>query len=194
MLLYNKPALTSDKHIELLSSRGLIINDKERTKRYLETIGYFRLSAYYHPFYEEHEKFKKGTKFEDLLVLYIFDRKLRLLTLDAIQRIEIAIRTRISDLLSIKYCPLWYNQSDLFLHYVFYDKLIKRINKSCNNNQNQKFIIHFKDKYKCSKLPPSWMIAELLPMGSWSKIFSELACKQDKRAISNAFGFKPNNF
>ena len=40
-------------------------------------------------------KFKPGTKWKSIWDLYLFDRKLRLLVFNAIERIEISLRTRI---------------------------------------------------------------------------------------------------
>ena len=34
----------------LLKSRGLVISDEDKAVRYLESIGYYRLSAYMYPF------------------------------------------------------------------------------------------------------------------------------------------------
>lgn len=89
---FNKPALSLLAQVKLLKSRGLIINDDQRVIRYLEHIGYYRLSAYMIPFYNDKKvhQFKESTSFDDLLNLYIYDRKLRLLLLEAIERIEVS--------------------------------------------------------------------------------------------------------
>ena len=43
MQAYTKPALTYEQQIELLRSRGLIINDVERAKKHLSNVSYYRL-------------------------------------------------------------------------------------------------------------------------------------------------------
>jgi abortive infection bacteriophage resistance protein len=90
---FDKPAYTPDQHIELLESRGMTLVDHDRAKRYLTTIGYYRLSAYFLPFLAEKDQFKTDVKFSDILDLYIFDRKLRLHVMDALERIEVAIQS-----------------------------------------------------------------------------------------------------
>ena len=76
--------------------------DEERAKKYIRYIGYKRLSWYWHPFYDEtSEKFKCEMSFDDILSLYIFDRKLRMLFLEASERIEICTKTLFSDILSL---------------------------------------------------------------------------------------------
>lgn len=92
---YTKPALTFDEQMDLLRQRGLAIPDADRATRWLQKVSYYRLSAYCLPF-KDGETFRAGTDFNDVAGLYIFDRKLRLLVLDAIERIEVAIRTAIT--------------------------------------------------------------------------------------------------
>lgn len=95
---YTKPALTIAQQVALLQSRGMVISHTATTEHYLSQINYYRLCAYWLPFESDHvtHTFKQGTSFEQVLDLYIFDRELRLLVLDAIERIEIAIRTQLS--------------------------------------------------------------------------------------------------
>ncbi|NOR25461.1 MAG: hypothetical protein GQ542_13955, partial [Desulforhopalus sp.] len=114
-----------DESVSLLQRRGLIVEDKERVKRYLRTIGYYRLlsatigyyrlSGYFLPFSLSRDQFHTGTKFSDILDLYIFDRKLHLLMMDAMERIEVAVRTTISDILATHYDdPHWFLREDIF--------------------------------------------------------------------------------
>ena len=94
-MYYTKPALSFDEQLDLLRQRGLAIPDADRATRWLQKVSYYRLSAYCLPF-KDGETFRAGTDFNDVAGLYIFDRKLRLLMLDAIERIEVAIRTAIT--------------------------------------------------------------------------------------------------
>jgi hypothetical protein len=66
---FNKPAYTPDQHIKLLESRGMTLVDHDRAKRYLTTIGYYRLSAYFLSFLEEKDKFKADVQFSGILDL-----------------------------------------------------------------------------------------------------------------------------
>ena len=100
MEVFNKPPLTYEKQVELLLSRGLIVTDRKRAERHLANISYYRLSAYMLPYKKKEngiiiDTFKEGTTWDDIYDLYVFDRKLRLLVFDAIERLEVAIRTQI---------------------------------------------------------------------------------------------------
>jgi abortive infection bacteriophage resistance protein len=112
MSTYNKPHLTFEKQLALLKSRGLEITDEKAALEYLRRLGYYRLSGYWRPFCEKsqiaqgknlnnqlEDRFLPGAKFQDAVLLYVFDKKLRLLILDAIERIEVAVRVDIAYLL-----------------------------------------------------------------------------------------------
>jgi len=66
---------------------------------------------------ERTDKFKKGTNWDHIHDLYVFDRKLRLLIFDVIEPLEIAIRTQIIYQLSHKYGSHWQDNKDIFNHY-----------------------------------------------------------------------------
>ena len=85
----------------LLESRGLVISDEAKVVRYLESIGYYRLSAYMYPFLKapkETHQYKDDTTFLQVLNLYRFDKKLRMLLLNEIEKVEIAIRRAIMNI------------------------------------------------------------------------------------------------
>src|ERR1041384_4203577 len=95
---FTKPALSLDEQLDLLAKRGLKIEDRAWAKGHLRRIGYYRLSAYGLPLqYNDPARlplhlFKPGSSFGLIIRLYEFDRHLRLMTFDAVERIEIAVR------------------------------------------------------------------------------------------------------
>ena len=98
---FTKHYMTEADLVTLLESRGLIISDEAKAVRYLESIGYYRLSAYMYPFLKapkETHLYKEGTTFRQVLNLYRFDKKLRMLFLNEIEKIEIAIRRAIMNI------------------------------------------------------------------------------------------------
>lgn len=90
---FDKPFQTIQQQVEILSNRGLITDDG--AEHYLKHLNYYRLSGYWLPFQIDTKEhlFKPNTNFSDVLNLYIFDREFRLLLLDAIERIEVSVRT-----------------------------------------------------------------------------------------------------
>ena len=96
---YTKSPLTFEQQLQQLKERGLIIDNDDLALFHLKTISYYRLSAYWHPFRKINQdgiisdNFEEGTRFKEVMELYEFDRQLRLLLMDAIERIEVYTRT-----------------------------------------------------------------------------------------------------
>ena len=91
-----KPHLKISEQLALLASRGMKISNPDHAADCLRRIGYYRLSGYWKPFQADpggkSEQFAPGASFPDILALYVFDKRLRLILLDAQERIEIALR------------------------------------------------------------------------------------------------------
>src|SRR5688572_27548305 len=113
-----KPALSIHQHIEKLKARGLLIENEAEAAHYLKHISYYRLGPYLRAFQLPNKRpdhvFKPGTRFQDALKLYIFDRELRLIFLDVLERIEVSIRTCISNHMSETHGPHWFLQPNHF--------------------------------------------------------------------------------
>lgn len=139
---YTKPSLSIQDQLSLLKGRNLVIPDHHRTERYLTFIGYYRLSVYFLPFQKNKDKFDDGIKFDDILNLYIFDRKLKLLVLDAIERIEIAIKAVISNYMSQKFGFHWFLNKKLFQRKSEWHFFIKTLEKAIQKNRNKDHIKH----------------------------------------------------
>lgn len=107
---YAKPHLSFADQVSLLAQRGLGITDAWQAERHLARIGYYRLKDYLHPlrlsrqtvapdgsrYTEVLEEFRPGTTFTHAVQLYVFDKRLRLLMADAIERIEVALRVDVA--------------------------------------------------------------------------------------------------
>lgn len=93
---FTKPATTYAEQVARLQQRGMLIADPAKAAFYLQHLNYYRLAAYWLPFEADHgsHTFLPGSHFDDVLNLYIFDRELRLLVLDAIERIEVSVRSQ----------------------------------------------------------------------------------------------------
>ncbi len=190
---FNKPALNLNDQINLLVKRGLAIANRDRAVNCLEFIGYYRLSAYMLPFQQKEEEganrhiFKPGVTFGQILKLYVFDRKLRLLVLDAVERIEIALRSVISNTLSIDHGPHWYTDPAHFKEEFDHGNLLIKIKEGIREVEARNpSIKHYFSKYNSPNLPPSWMIFEVLPFGRISHIFGALDL-QYRKTIAKRF-------
>jgi len=157
----------------------------------LRTVGYYRLMSYFKPFLMEpkdsEQGFKTGTNFSDILQLYTFDRKLRLLVTDALERIEIALRSSISNVMSIKYGSHWYLDGKLFVNQASHDGFMIEIKKHLKQTKED-FIQSYYKNYDSPEHPPSWMIIECLPFGAISKLYSGITDRSARKQIGDIFG------
>ncbi|MCZ2130766.1 MAG: Abi family protein [Bacteroidia bacterium] len=201
---YNKIPLSFQKQIELLKSRNLIIDDEPKALSYLQEISYYRLSAYFLPYQNAKDNFENDITFEQIIKTYSFDRELRLLVFDCIERIEVAIRTQF-----IYQMALHYNDShwqDNQNHFItpYYNKIGNLVNpfadfqaiisKAKTARTPETFIKHYINTYNKPANPPSWMCFELLTIGELSHIYRGLKNNADKKRIADFFEVHPTVF
>jgi len=191
---FDKPAKTIEEHIATLKERSLNVSDEARARQYLSNISYYRFSAYTRPFYipgkDEHQ-FLTGTSFDDVLNLYIFDRELRLLLLDAIERIEVSLRAQMTKVLAEHYGPHGYLNADVFDDRFDHVRLLDGIEKEVRGRDAETFIAHYRNKYRAAPdHPPVWMAMELMTFSTVSILFASLKNSADTCRIEQHYGWR----
>ncbi|MFZ4543417.1 MAG: Abi family protein [Saprospiraceae bacterium] len=187
---FNKPALSISDQITLLRKRGLIIEETSITENFLSHISFHRLKAYAYPYQDLNrgkQHFKTGVRFEMIIQDYIFDRKLKLLIFEAIEKIEIAFRTQIINKYSIAYGSHWYELEDLFHINNYFVNNLERIDRELRST-HEIFIKLYRSKYSHPIRPPVWMALELVSFGTLSKMFENLKRCPEKKQIAAHFG------
>jgi len=187
---YQKEHKTFEEQLELLKKRDLIISNPQYALTKLQHINYYRLSAYFLPFQysknsENKNKFLPNTTFEDIVKLYYFDTELRKIIFEAIEVIEVYLRTQISYYHSQSYDAFGYldiknlreNKQTEF--YELHQDILKEKERS-----KEVFIRHFKNKYNTSDLP-IWTVVEIISFGSLSKLFMLLQEDEQNEVISS---------
>lgn len=108
LIVYTKIAETVDQTVQRLIAKKLEIDDLTTAEKALKSIGYFRLLIYMRHFQDNapSREFVAAAKFSHILDLYSFDRSVRLLTLDAIERLEVALRAAIINPLAELHGPI----------------------------------------------------------------------------------------
>lgn len=187
---FEKPALDIDEKIKLLKERGLIFEDEDSAKHSIEHIWYFRLSGYCKFFQDKDTNiFFDWVRFQEILDLYVFDRKLRLLTLDAIEKIEISFKANMIDILSKEFWVFWYLNTELFFlksekFQKNYDDFIKIVEEK-QEYSSSLFVKDYFKKYD-EKYLPSWMLFEDLTIGEVFNIYYMLD-KTVQQKIANKY-------
>jgi abortive infection bacteriophage resistance protein len=186
---YSKQALNISQQIELLKSRGLIIEDTQFTRDILENVSYFRIANYLRPMESDKltHQFKPGASFRNVVSLYDFDRELRLLVFGAISRIEIALRTRIIHHFSLSHGPFWFEDSNLALDGALYTDNITTLNRELHRSKEDFIKEHFK-KYDNPDVPPAWKTLEVISFGTLSKMYFNFKDTSVKKDVARSLG------
>lgn len=196
---YRKPYLSLPDQLSLLKQRGLQVADDAAAEDCLHRNGYYRLSAYWYPFREikagrRGDTFLPNSHFENAVKLYDFDKQFKLLLLDALERVEIAVRAEIALLLG-KRDPVAHTNPSL-LHPRFtsvrsadgtfqYDKWRGKFDKQVARSRDE-FILHYERQYGSRSPLPIWIAIELWDFGMLSRFFWGLKVK-DREAIAARF-------
>lgn len=208
-MAYNRPWKSFSEQLELLKSRGMLVTDEAAALSYLERIGYYRLSAYWYPFRvfkldqdptskvlrtARTDQFEAATHFVDAVELYLFDKKLRLLVMDALERIEVALRVDIAYLLG---------QRNTFAHLdakQLHPSFAGRVNKRTGlttfdawrtkyNGLLQRSQEDFVKHYRAQHGPnlPLWVAVEIWDFGAVSQLLAMMKVA-DQQHIAAKYG------
>jgi abortive infection bacteriophage resistance protein len=189
-IAYSKICTLPQDLVPLLKSRGLSVPNEQKAISYLTNIGYFRLSAYFYPLLKEPKTghlYKTGATFDMALDMYRFDRKLRILLFNEIEKIEVAIRSAMNNLISDGLGDVfWMTNPKYFRNTAIFSKTLTLIRAETAKTKED-FIIHFKSKYS-NAYPPAWMIAEIIPLGVLGNLYNNLTDKTLLKKIAHQFG------
>lgn len=189
-----RKAIQLDEQIRLLQSRGLIIKDIEKAKEVLLDVGYYRLGFYWFPFEQTYphlenrsHDFQQNAQFDDAVKLYYFDFNLRNILHKALSRIEIAVRTYMTYIVSNAYDnkPTWFADPAIVARrYVqtfptkVYNDAFRRIPEIARHHR----------KYLNDVYAPAWKTIENMTMGAMLALYKALHEESLKIDISKHFG------
>jgi abortive infection bacteriophage resistance protein len=204
-----KPWRSLREQLETLKSRGLHVDDESAALDYLARIGYYRLSGYWYPLRVidpvaskaegkavRLDDFVPGSRFEDVVRLYVFDKKLRLLALDALERIEMGVRVDVAHLLGQRE-PLAHLKPEC-LHGNFAKRRIakgrdagktehqlwvEKFESLLHRARKEPFVEHHQKKYG---VLPIWAAIEVWDFGQLSKLFAGLRYS-DQQAVAEKY-------
>lgn len=163
---YDKPTLTFEAQADLLLSRGLIADRTLLIER-LHSVNYYRLSGYLYPFRTDEGKYKPGTTLDQIWNIYRFDRQMRIIVMDAIERVEVSVRTQIAYYFAHQFGPFAYTDKSHFpdMKPEEHEKLISDLSMEVERSK-EVFLKHFQSKYgDVHAHLPIWMLAEVMSFG-----------------------------
>lgn len=214
---FDKPALSVDQQLELLKERGLHIANEHKAMCLLEVVTLFRLSPYMRPFQETRpdHAFKPGSTLKDIVEVYRFDSSLRRLVMEAIERVEVAIRAAINNHLSPRLGSGWITDPKSFHSSYAHGELLRplrlkladearklererarnqrsgrsehAIRQHMDNRARDNYFRFYGATYNHPELPPAWAMLEEMSLGTVSTLFRAIARSRDKKAIASRF-------
>ena len=183
---------TLDEQIEILKSRGLVINDVEKTKGLLLRENYFFINGYRHIFIKNHKEslFIDGTTFEELYAVFQFDRNFRNILFKNLLIVENNLKSIISYNLSRKY---GIKEKDYLKVSNFSQdiKKIRQVNDVLNkikrqiklNGRQHSATLHYLSNYG---YVPLWILVKLLSFGMINELYSILK-PDDKLSVAEYY-------
>lgn len=198
MVAYTKPWMSIEQQIVQLQGRGLIVDDKADAAALLAEVGYYRLTGYLYPARQSKtvtnedgrsgirilSTYRPGTRIEHAASLIAFDRELRLHVLEAVERIEVSLRTQVGYTLGHRsafahleprnFTPAFvdpYVDEESGETTSRHAEWIKRVEER-RASSNEAFVHHFRDKY--DNQMPIWALTEILELGHLTKLYRGL--------------------
>jgi abortive infection bacteriophage resistance protein len=195
---YTKPALSFEQQAQRLLDRGMLGVDKNALIRHLTMVNYYRLSAYWYPYKQidpvtKREWFAPGTTFESIWRRYTFDRQLRLLIMDAVEYIEVAIlRTRMVEQCTLLHGPFGYCDIHTYnpgFTQSEFDQLMMEVDEAVNRSKEE-FVTRFRGKYTSEPRLPLWMAVEVMTFGQLFTLLRYLDWPEQKQ-LARTFNLYP---
>lgn len=210
MAEYTKPWLPVDEQIQRLVGHGVEVEDPDRAASILKAIGYYRLTGYLYPFRESEQYvddegrsclrvlsgYRPGTTLRHAEEIIDFDRRLRMLVMDGVERIEVAVRMRVGYVLG-RTSAFAHEDPGCFTEAfttqstdtsepapIKHVQWLQRVNARKAGSDEQ-FVEHFRQKY--DDRMPIWALTEILELGHLSVLYRGMN-QQDAQEIATAFG------
>lgn len=185
--IYLNPPADVDDQIKILRARGMVIDDYPYAKDFLEEVYFHRFISYSVPFFADTTSrlYKVNTNFKDVVKIYEFDSRLRNLLLEAIEKIEISVRTQFINL-SWKYGPHFYMKHKLFRDHRLLNDSIEKLQYQIKASHDL-LVSEYYHRYNDPEMPPVWIAIELTSIGQLSKWFMNLKSQEDKAAVAKRY-------
>lgn len=172
-------------------------HDEQLAKNYLSRVSYFRMKYFWINMIDKRsDDFKEDVYFENVIEQYEFDKSLRQILFNAIETLEVGLRTRIISTLSLSTgTGLWYLDENLFENKDYHEEFVLDLKYEFGRSTEPfaRDFIRDNDNWDEYSLdgdnPDAWMIIETATFGTLSKMYKNLKAQSPlQSAIANEFG------
>jgi abortive infection bacteriophage resistance protein len=190
---YTEPTLPFEQQVDQLLNRVL---QADRTKliETLSLVSYYRLSADWHLFKRPDESFAPGTTLDKVWRHYTFDRQFRLLVMDAIERVGVAVLRTLMVKHHARKCGQFGYRDAKNFHAEFagldHQRIVDEIDQATRRSRGP-FVDQFRAKYNSKQGLPLWMVAEVASFGTLFTFYRYLHLPAQKQ-LSGQIGLLAN--
>ncbi len=189
---YAKPWLSYKDQLALLTTRGLTIADPAAAQTFLSHVNYYRLSGFCLAFETHRHAFRPGVTFDDIKAAYEFDVRLRDLLNEALEVIEIDIRTCLTHFVGQRYGAFGHLDPNNFFDQFDHGEWIEHIHDEVDRS-SELFVEHFRNTYTEYPDLPVWVLMEIVSFGTLTRMYRGMR-RSDQRVISNRYRLQPQDF
>ena len=183
----HQPPLDVDEQIDNLINLGLIIDDKEDARSFLNDVSYFRfIKAYSLGWKPKNGNYQTGTTFDMLKELYLFNSNFRQLIFPLVERVEVNLRCRMANYFCVKYGVLGYLDAENFTNEQYHAEFLADMDIEAERNARAPFVRNFRQNYVDGTLP-LYALMELFSFGTLSKFYKNMK-NEDKKAVAKTYG------
>jgi len=177
-----KPFKSYDKQIEILRSRGCVVESDEECRQQLARINYYRLSAYFLPYKNHDESYVRKVSFRRVIDTYEFDRRLQNILMLAIEEAEINLRSKLAYYHANQYGPLGYMDPETHAPGYNHAAFLKLFWGQVSSNDTSLVAKHHMREYGGNF--PIWVAVEFFSFGMLSRFYSDLK-PSDRRRLAH---------
>lgn len=190
MTQLKKPTTYQDQ-LAILQKRNIVIEDPARCVSVLESVNYYRFTAYFLPFKQKDGTYRAGTRFQRVYRIYEFDRKLRGILFTALEEVEVYLRAKFAYFHAHKYGAEGYMDAANYSSHHQAEKFKENLTREIASNKRSAFVIHHNEHYDGHF--PIWAVVELFTFGMLSRFYSDMKTADQKLLSRELYGTVPKN-
>lgn len=179
---------TNEDLIDYLSSKGVVIADKEDALKKIERYTYYSIvNSYKSIFKDKNNSYINDVSFDEIYALFEFDKNLKNIMLKFCLEIETVIKSAMANQISKVYgvknylnTSNWDNSIDDDIKEILYEKINNEIKKDYKVHTA---VTHYIDKYG---FVPPFVLVKILTFGVASSYYGLLK-QSDRQAIAKYF-------
>jgi abortive infection bacteriophage resistance protein len=188
-----KPPLSIEEQADLVINRGMTA-ERGRLIRRLQSVGYYRLCGYWYHLKQRDDSFVPGSDFEAVWLAYNFDRRLRMVVMEGIERVEVGIKSDLYTRLVMRHGPFAHCDPRNFpnargtQHFDMLEHFRREARRS-----KEPFVLHFQRTYDEFPDLPLWAAAQIVSFGTMLTMLN-ISASDIRPSIAATFSLQDNVF